>query len=116
FNEARTRVREVLQKMVTVFNPRDPLLSSGGSIPLYYWLVKHHSSRKAAIRTFLEAFIQEVQENQRTVRDDPDAGDSELSTYYTMGRTTNDQASLEGRYKILEKRFNRFSSRRKSKR
>jgi hypothetical protein len=28
--------------------------------------------------------------------------------YYTMGRTTNDQASLEGRYKILLKRFKLF--------
>lgn len=114
FTNARTRVREVLQSMVAVFEDRDPLLSSGGSIPLYYWLVKHHSSRKGTIRVFLETFIRKVQENQRTVRDDPDAGDSELSAYYTMGRTTNDQASLEGRYRILEKRFNRFFRQRKN--
>jgi len=116
FKSARTRVREVLQSMVGVFKHRDPLLGSGGSIPLYYWFVKHHSSRKATIRAFLEAFIREIQENQRIVRKDPDAGDPELSAYYTMGRTTNDQASLEGRYKILERRFSRFLKERKHSR
>jgi hypothetical protein len=113
FKNSKTRVEQVLQSMMAVFNDSDPLLSSGGSIPLYYWLVKHNKARKDAIRPFLEAFVAEVQANQRLVREHPDAGDSELSAYYTMGRTTNDQASLEGRYRILEKRFSRFSSKRK---
>lgn len=102
---------EILDLMATIFRDRDPLLTSGGHIPLYYWLVKHNISKKASIRAFLEAFVRLIQENQKIINEDPKAGDPELSNYYTMGRTTNDQGSLTGRYDIIERRFNAFLKR-----
>ncbi len=108
FRESKRKVAEILDTMTGIFKESDPLLSSGGPIPLYYWLVKHNRSAKGSIRPFVERFVKQLQENQKIIKDDPRAGDPELSNYYTMGRTTNDQGSLVGRYKILQKRFRRF--------
>jgi hypothetical protein len=105
FDQTRVRVVKVLNDMATVFKDRDPLLASEGHIPVYYWLVKHHVTDKEYIRDFLRVFVAAVRANQAVVKEDPKAGDAELSQYYTMGRTTNDQASLSGRYKILERRL-----------
>lgn len=105
---SKRRVAEVLNEMATIFRDHDPLLSSGGAVPLYYWLVKKHPSKRTSIRPFLEAFVGQVQRNQKIINEDPKAGDPELSNYYTMGRTTNDQGSLTGRYNILQKRFRAF--------
>lgn len=108
FRKSKGKVAEVLTIMTAIFKESDPLLSSAGPIPLYYWLVKHNMSAQASIRPFLERFVKQLQENQKIIKDDPHAGDPELSNYYTMGRTTNDQGSLVGRYKTLQKRFRRF--------
>lgn len=108
--DAKGRVTEVLDAMVTIFRDHDPILSAGGSIPVYYWLVKRHLPDKAKIRDFLEIFVELIRENQRTIKDDPKAGDPELSQYYTMGRTTNDQGSLSGRYDILESWFTAYKN------
>jgi hypothetical protein len=108
FVQAERRVISVLNDMLTVFKDQDSLLGSAGHIPVYYWLVKHYPDDTVRIRNFLRQFLGKLKENQIIIQEEPKAGDPELSQYYTMGRTTNDQGSLRGRYEILEQRFKQF--------
>jgi hypothetical protein len=113
FEKTERRVKAVLSRMVRVFKKQDRLLGNEGHIPVYYWFVKHHAGDSDVIRDFLDGFVLAVRKNQLLVREDPKAGDPELRAYYTMSRTTNDRASLQGRYEILELRFKGYVSRRK---
>jgi hypothetical protein len=108
FRKAEQQVIKVLDNMSKVFKKRDPLLSSAGPIPVYYWFVKNNAANKRFIRDFLDEFVLSVKENQIIVSRDPNAGDPELSHYYTMMRTTNEGRSIDARYKILENRFTKF--------
>lgn len=108
YENAEKQVWRVLAAMSKIFQDRDPLLKSAGAIPLYYWLVRNDPRNRPSIRGFLEQFTEKVKENHRIIKEDPNSGDPELANYYTMGRTTNDQGSLSGRYAILEKRFEKF--------
>jgi hypothetical protein len=104
----RDRVVQVLDLLAGEFNDRDPLLASQGHIPVYYWFAREYPKRVNELRDFLEEFTNDVKEMLEVQREDPNSADHELGSYYTMGRSTNDQASLEGRYKILVKRFKSF--------
>jgi hypothetical protein len=105
---ARDRVFQILDLLAAEFNDRDSLLASQGGIPLYYWFARENPRKSNELRDFLDEFTKQVKEILLMQRLDPELADPELVSYYTMGRTTNDQASLEGRYKILLKRFNQF--------
>lgn len=113
FEQAAKRVAKLLREMNGVFQKRDYLLRNNGPIPLYYWLVKNHHSEKERLRDFLAEFVRALKENLDLNKEHPEESDPELDRYYTMHRTTNDQASLLGRYKILEKRLLKFSAREK---
>jgi hypothetical protein len=113
FEPTRRTINKVLDKMTTIFKDYDPVLSTTGPIPLYYWFVKNTPTNKRYIRAFLEEFSEDVKSNLEVSQDNPERADAELTSYYTMGRTTNDQASLSGRYDILQKRFRKFLARRK---
>lgn len=108
FAAARDRVIEVLDRLTEEFLPRDPLLASQGNIPVYYWVAREHPRKVNELHDFLEDFTAAVKQAFNEQRDDPASADPELVHYYTMGRTTNDQASLEGRYKILMRRFGSY--------
>lgn len=108
FEQAAKRVAKTLREMNGLFQKRDYLLRTSGSIPLYYWLVKSHHSEKERLRDFLVGFVKALKENFELNKEHPDRSDPELNSYYTMQRTTNDQASLFGRYKILDKRLIKF--------
>jgi hypothetical protein len=99
------KLQDVLEKLAAVFEDRDPLLSAQGGIPIYYWAIRNHPGTRRKFREFVSLFTQEVKENLPLLRKNPSKADPELSSYYTMARTTNDQASLEGRYKIFTKRL-----------
>jgi hypothetical protein len=111
YGEARDRVYDVLEHLTPIFKDKDKLLTAQGHIPLYYWLAREHPESIPEMRAFLEFFTRATSENLKTMKEMPDSADPELSNYYTMGRTTNDAASLRGRYAILWKRFSRFMSR-----
>jgi len=99
---------EVLERLALAFNDSDPLLSSQGNIPIYYWVLRKQPGTRKRLRSFLEQFTVEVRENLRLSRLDPNDADPELTAFYTMSRTTNDQASLLGRYKILSSRLRAY--------
>jgi hypothetical protein len=108
YGEARDRVYETLEALAMEFEDKDKLLAKQGEIPIYYWVARHRPTWVNELRDFVLQFSDQLLENLREQRDDPNAGDPELSVYYTSGRTTNDQQSLALRYKLFEKRFSAF--------
>ncbi len=109
FEHAAERVSEILDTMVKVFTERDPLLRSQGPVTPYYWLVRAHPDKSDRIREFLVRFEQERRTNaQRANSPTMKEVDQELLNYDVMNRSTNDQASLIGRFAVLERRFIQF--------
>ncbi|MDA0179938.1 DUF262 domain-containing protein [Solirubrobacter phytolaccae] len=101
---AADRVLEVCDRMASIFEPSDRLLSSQGSMVPYYWLARTvggvHGPR---IRAFLLDF-EELRHRNRRVAADPRVGgivDPDLLRYDALNRSINDQGSIEGRFAIL---------------
>jgi hypothetical protein len=107
YEEVQARIVGVLDQMTTVFRKSDPILNTEGPIPLFYWFVRNNRVNPR-LRDFLERFKESVKNNLATAQQHPERADAELTTYYTMSRTTNDQASLSGRYEILLRRYQEF--------
>lgn len=105
--KAEERVLANLERLSKAFDQRDRLLGSQGHIPVYYWFARENRVNKN-FKMFLEEFTLQVRENMQLARKDPDNADTELLSYYTMGRTTNDQKSLEGRYEILSRHYGEY--------
>jgi hypothetical protein len=108
FKDAAEAAKHVLHQMASEFRERDPLLRSAGAIPLYYWLMRQRPDKSKYIRPFLERFLKDLRANFELANEDPKSANAELTNYYTMSRTTNDQGSYNGRYAILERRLKRF--------
>ena len=103
FNIAEQGVLNVLDNMSDVFVNNDPLLSSQGILPVYYWLIRKLGS-EPDIRPFLVDF-----ERRRKVLHLTSVGRNEVFlNYELMNRSTNDQGSLFGRFDILDKAYNEF--------
>lgn len=101
----------VLDRMTEIFRKNDSVLGTEGPVPLYYWFVRN-TNMDDHVRSFLKEFRQEVKLNLAVSQNNPDEADGELTAFYTMGRTTNDQGSLSGRYEILQRRFQSYLNRR----
>jgi hypothetical protein len=108
YSEARDRVHETLERLTSEFADRDPLLAKQGEIPIYYWIARQHPTWVNELRDFVLQFSDELMQNLRDQREGSRSIDQELSAYYAMSRTTNDQNSLEGRYAIFLERFKEF--------
>jgi hypothetical protein len=104
---ART-VAEILGRMAKGFDEKDPVLGAGGSIPIYYWLYRNNASYDDLLPIFIRDFAKSVKDNIKISREKPSRADQILSQYYTMARTTNDQASLMGRAKIIQDLFEAY--------
>ena len=108
---AGRKVLDVLDEMQEMFLPKDPLLSSAGQIPVYYWFLRRRSeSEYPFVREFLVRFEAERRNNRALVKSNPTdkSIDRELVEYDQFNRNTNDLASHEGRIRILETRFGPF--------
>lgn len=107
--DAKKRVESVLEKMNMIFVNNDPLLSSQGPIPIYYWLIKNaRESEIAFVRNFLVNF-EATRKQVRSSDDMPD--DSKLREYYiynTQLRSVDNKGSLEIRYTILSEKFQKY--------
>jgi hypothetical protein len=106
---AEERTQETLEKLASVFRDSDLLLSSQGNIPIFYWAIRKRPSLSKRLREFVQVFLAELKENLQLTRDDPEAGDAELSAFYTAQRSTNDQASLKLRYEIFARKLAKFA-------
>jgi hypothetical protein len=103
-----TSIQNNLNRMKKIFIEKDPLLHSQGPAPLYYWFVREHGEKSGQkIRQFLVEFNLARQRNRGNAREGKQS-DAELSLFDNLDRSTNDQNSLIGRYKILQKRFRKF--------
>jgi hypothetical protein len=117
---AARKVVDVLDSMSEIFLPSDKLLGSAGIFPVYYWFVRNRdSSEFPFIREFLVRFEDDRRSNRELsmVSPNSDDVDQELLRYDGLNRSTDDIRSHEGRFEILNKRFNKFlrSSRKSSK-
>lgn len=111
FERAAKRVGRVFTAMAEVFTPRDPLLGTQGTFAVYYWLVRTVKAQyRHEIRPFLVAFEEARRRNRELARDPKRISDvdPELTQYDQFNRSINDQASIEGRYEILLRRFDEF--------
>jgi hypothetical protein len=109
FNGAAKHVELVLERMLQVFAPRDPLLRSEGPVPLYYWLVRNAADEALPfLREFLVRFEAERIANRNRAENEDAAVDEEMIEFDRYRRSINDQGSLTGMYEILERRFTTF--------
>jgi hypothetical protein len=111
FKRAASRVKAVMRQMNDVFTPNDKLLRSQGPMVPYYWLVRNTAPEyQGEIRSFLVMFEEERARNRALAKNPVTARrqDPELSAYDRFNRSINDQVSIEGRFDILERRFDDF--------
>lgn len=108
YEESGKRVAAILTDLAGCFGKQDPLLKSTGQIPVYYWVIKNQRINPRKFHEFLVWFSNRLDENFDLQKAGDPKTDIELSEYYRMSRTTNDKASLEGRYLILIKWMKRF--------
>jgi hypothetical protein len=105
YARARDRVVAVLERLTPEFDDADPLLSSAGSIPVLFWIARNHPRHINELHDFAVKINEDVNAALQEQKVAPQRADPQLIAYYTMSRTTNDQASLMGRYRVFESRF-----------
>lgn len=104
---ASRRVIDTLDVLSEVFIPKDFLLASAGSFPVYYWFIKGvRRELHRLVREFLVWFEQERQTNRDRQRaEGGPALDPQLGRYDTLNRSTNDLQSHKGRVELLDQFF-----------
>ncbi|MFQ4149744.1 DUF262 domain-containing protein [Arthrobacter sp. LAPM80] len=114
FSNAASRVEIVLAIMNRMFTNRDSLLSTQGPLVIYYWFAREQGY-KPNFREFLIKFSKDVKSySQRSQTSKEgiqlDANENELALFASLSRSVNDSGSLVGRYRILTKRYEDWSS------
>jgi hypothetical protein len=108
---AARRVLDTIDGMTEIFLPKDRLLASAGTVPVYYWFVRSVPQKtQRFIRQFLIEFEAARRENRRLSDEQPQSReiDRELIDFDNFNRNTNDQASHVGRFIILEAKFTKY--------
>lgn len=110
---AARRALDTLTAMSEVFIPRDPLLSSAGIIPVYYWFIRRiPEEQRFRVRQFLNDFELQRKENREMQKNvGEDSLNPSLARFDTLNRSTNDQQSHIGRIQILEEYFSQWPMR-----
>ncbi len=110
---AGRRVVDTLNDMESIFLPKDKLLASAGILPVYYWLIRNVDDNSySRVREFLVKFEATRRKNRQLVNEFPNSKiiNQELVEFDNYNRSTNDQRSHLGRYRILLKRFRSAST------
>lgn len=107
YNEAASRVEQLLADLETIFIERDPLLTSHGLIPLIYQLVKTHPNYKPAIRRFLLDFMDARRSYSLLAKLDGQL-DPDHAAFAAAVRSINDASSLETAFQIMAKKLRQF--------
>ena len=104
--DAAKRVASTLDIMCDVFQSRDPLLASSGSVILYYWLIRNTAPLDInTLRDSIEQFDRNRKVNRDLVMNNPQEADPYLLQYDRLSRSANDQKSLELRYEMLQEQL-----------
>jgi hypothetical protein len=109
---AARRAFAALDDMTEIFLPKDPLLTSAGVLPVYYWFVRSiKGDQHRFVRDFLVRFEELRKANRQKAQATPAAGglDRQLLEYDQFNRSTNDLASHLGRISILQRKFEQFT-------
>lgn len=100
-----------LDRIAPLFLDGDKLLAAQGLIPVLYLVVRSiEDDDLRFIRPFLERF-QWLRERNRALELLDEGRDPEISEYELLNRSSNDQNSIAGRFRILLKRFRQFVER-----
>lgn len=104
------RVQASLDRLAPLFREKDPLLAQQALIPVLYLIQREiEPDHLSSLRPFILRFQKDREENRRLV-DEADR-DPELTHFELLTRTSNDQASIEGRYRVMLSRFLKFQER-----
>ncbi len=104
------RVQDMLARLAPRFVENDDTLAQQAQIPVIYWLARESNpSALGYLRPFLVKFEADRRENRAKDVLDP-SRDATLVDFELMARTSNDQSSIAGRYRIMRERFERFIS------
>jgi hypothetical protein len=106
-DSAAKRVVSVLNSLMPLFMDNDDVLAQQAQIPVIYWLARDLPQQSLAVlRNFLVKFDEQRKHSrsQSVGQRDPIFLDFEIMT-----RTSNDQASIAGRYQILRRLFDMFT-------
>jgi len=106
---AGRRALDTLSAMSEIFIPKDPLLSSAGIAPVYYWFVRDLSGEEL---TSARQFLLRFEEMRKASRGQHETDLSEeilrlLARFETLNRSTNDLQSHVGRVQILHEAFSK---------
>ncbi|MBM2711051.1 DUF262 domain-containing protein [Mesorhizobium caraganae] len=102
------RVLDTLSRLAPLFVTKDDVLRQAAQIPVVYWLGRElNPAQRQQFRPFLVNFNNQREKNRKLPLGDP-SRDPELLDYEILTRTSNDQASIEGRYKIMRRRLFEF--------
>ncbi|MGS4991136.1 DUF262 domain-containing protein [Roseibium sp. RP-7] len=104
------RVMNNLDVMQEVFLPKDPLLSSSGMVPVYYWLVRNQDTMRIhLLREFLVDFERRRKLNRDQQKANPNSHmDPVFSRFDALNRNTNDIGGHMGRYELLRDEFEKW--------
>jgi hypothetical protein len=108
---AARRVLDTLEIMTEIFLPHDRLLLSAGTVPVNYWFVRSVPLKSQRfIRQFLIEFEEARKQNRLLSSEEPRSPkiDRQLVEFDNLNRSTNDQVSHEGRFRILSSRFGEY--------
>jgi hypothetical protein len=102
------RVSATLERLEPHFGERDSALSQQAQLPIIYLVARETSDEDLPyLRPFLVAFQRQREANRALTADDAQR-DTQLSEYEILARTSNDQSSIRGRFRILLARFQLF--------
>lgn len=100
-DSAYKRVITILGYMNKSFIVNDPLLSSSGLVPVYYWLFRNYGKQNAdKIRNFLILF-----DGARKGHKNGLSYDFDYLNFNSYARSVNNQSNLQGMYNIIEKKW-----------
>ena len=105
------RVMDTIESMSEIFLPRDRLLNSAGTVPVYYWFVRSLPARQhSKVRPFLNSFEEARKANRQSAAKGPSGTniDADMTAYDNLNRSTNDESSHTGRFEILTRQFSAF--------
>lgn len=108
------RVIDVLDRMVEIFLPKDRLLASSGTVPVYYWLARQSLPIfDIFVREFLIDFERRRKINRELLKNNAPEEKIEkvLVDYDNYNRSTNDQKSHQERYNILQEQLKTYAER-----
>ncbi len=106
-----SQVRNILDRMASIFQQKDALLGSVGVIPLFYWFIKRVPKKDdKGIRPFLVAFEKQRLLNMKKSKEGKPGIDQELLGFSQDRRSHNDSQSMQRMLAILVRRLGQGTS------